>query len=356
VLDLVDGLRRAGLEVDVCAFYPPASLTRHFATLGVEVTHLGRRPRVSAGAIGRFWRLLRAGRYDVIHLYGARVNVVGRLAARLLGGPKVVSALRSLYPGDRDARAVVWLDRTTVRWVDAYVSNSRAAIDFLVGRGFPRSLFRWVPSGIDPAPFGRPVDREAVLERLGIRPGGRPVVISVANLRPMKGHALLLAALGQLRRRGVECLTLLVGEGPLREALAAQVAREGLAERVCLTGSRPDVAELLAASDVFVLASSWEGLPRSVLEAMASRRPVVATAVGGVGELVEDGQTGFLAPAGDADALASRLGALLADPQLRAEMGARGRARVEKEFSVERMVEGTVAVYRELVDGRRPGG
>lgn len=347
-LDLVEGLRRAGVDVDVCVFYPPGALTRRFATLGVEVIHLGRIRRVSPAAALRFVRLLRARRYDVLHLYGARVNLVGRLAARLGPRPRVVAALQSVFPGDRENRALVWLDRLTLPWVGAYLSNSRAAVEFLVARGFPREIFRLAPAGIRAEAFGRGVEREAVRRALGIEPRDGPVVISVANLRPMKGHDCLIAALARVRAAGLPCVALFVGDGPLRGDLEARVRAAGLEGRVVFAGARPDVADLLAASDVFALASTWEGLPRAILEAMASGLPVVATAVGGIGEVVDEGTTGFLTPAGDAPALAVRLTTLLADRGLRAAMGARGQARVRAEFSVEQMVARTVAVYHEL--------
>jgi glycosyltransferase involved in cell wall biosynthesis len=143
---------------------------------------------------------------------------------------------------------------------------------------------------------------------------------------------------------------LIVGDGPDRAQVEAEIRRLGLAERVELAGERDDVPQLLAASDVFVLASRSEGLPVSVLEAMAAELPVAASAVGGLAELVDDGETGILVPAGDEVALAEALRRLVADPELRRKLGAAGRARAEAEFDLAEFRRAHLELYHRQLE------
>ena len=164
----------------------------------------------------------------------------------------------------------------------------------------------------------------------------------VARFEPQKDHACLLRALagapGKWR-------AVLVGDGPTHPAAEALARELGIADRVSFPGSRDDVPDVLAGAHVFSLASRWEGLPRTILEAMRAGLPVVASDVDGVGEAVADEETGFLVPAGDSAALGRRLGQLFAYPSLRKRMGDAGRRRYEESFTFERMVAETAAVY-----------
>ena len=163
-------------------------------------------------------------------------------------------------------------------------------------------------------------------------PANACVILSVARLVAEKDHATLLAAFRQLAERDPQVRLWLAGDGPLRATLTAQVERWGLAERVVFLGFRADVPRLLAGSDLLAITSLREGLPNVALEAMAARRPVVATAVAGTPELVKDGETGLLVPPGAPAALAGALASLAADPVRRHQMGERGRRRVEQWF------------------------
>jgi glycosyltransferase involved in cell wall biosynthesis len=175
-------------------------------------------------------------------------------------------------------------------------------------------------------------------------PAGPAIVLAVGRLRAPKDFVTLVAATAQLAP-DVACVHI-VGDGPDRPAVEREIARHRLEERVVLLGEREDVAGLLASADVFVLPSRSEGMPMSVLEAMAAGLPVVASAVGGVPELVIDGETGTLVAPGDPDALARALGALVADPAARARLGAAARARAEAEFGIEANRQAHVALYQ----------
>jgi glycosyltransferase involved in cell wall biosynthesis len=178
------------------------------------------------------------------------------------------------------------------------------------------------------------------------RTAAAPRIIMVARFSPQKAQALLLDAVRDIE---TPFELLFVGDGPDRSALEQRAAEMGLQHRVKFLGQRLDIPELLASSDIFALATNWEGFPIGILEAMRAGLPVVASNVNGVGEAVSDGVTGYLVPAADSNAFRNRLVQLLTDVNLRRNMGAAGRLRFEKEFTADVMLRKTASIYRELV-------
>jgi glycosyltransferase involved in cell wall biosynthesis len=223
----------------------------------------------------------------------------------------------------------------------------------IVNDGFPPDRVEVVYNGIDLTPFeARPEDRPAIRRSIGLGPEDF-VVIQVARLDPIKDHATALHAFRDLARRRPDARLVIVGEGPQLGAIQARLRELEIGGGVRLLGLRSDVARLLSAADVSLLTSLSEGIPLTIIEAMAAGLPVVATRVGGVGEVVEDGVHGFLADPGDAAALAGHLLRLAADPALRAELGRRGRDRAFAIFAEDRMVDRYVDLYRAMTDARR---
>ncbi|HXG41034.1 MAG TPA: glycosyltransferase, partial [Candidatus Limnocylindrales bacterium] len=214
----------------------------------------------------------------------------------------------------------------------------------------PRRSVVVIPNGVDVERYGNPVDRAAVRRGLGL-PGDARLAVVVAKLLEQKGHAVLLAALPSVVARYPDLHVLLCGEGPLREALRETIERTGLDGRVHLLGNRDDVADLLAAADLFVLPSLWEGLPVALLEAMASRLPVVATDVSGSRQVVVPGETGLLVPPGDPDRLGAAIVELLEAPERARAFGEAARRRVEDHFSARAMAVRHAELYRALAAG-----
>jgi glycosyltransferase involved in cell wall biosynthesis len=171
------------------------------------------------------------------------------------------------------------------------------------------------------------------------------LVLTPARLHPQKGHAILLAAASLVP----EATFVMAGDGPLHAELEQQARALGVADRCVFLGYRPDVPALLAAADLVVLPSLFEGLPVSVLEAMAAQRPVVATAIGGTDEAITDDETGLLVPAGDSTALATAIQRVRADPALAERLAAAGRKRAEREFSSARTASEVMKVYDEVM-------
>ena len=277
---------------------------------------------------------------DLIHGHLTRGAWYAGLAARLAGLPNVATA-HSDNAGKHFGRA------------DRIIAVSQAVADFLVREGYPASRIRMVHHGIADLAARLPAGaREATRRSLGLA-ADEPCLLMAARIVPAKGHDTALRALARLTDQ--PWTLLMAGDhhgdlGPQTQALAQEL---GLAGRVRFLGLREDVPALMAASDVLLAPSRREALSLTLLEASACGLPIVATRVGGIGEVVEEGASGFLVAPDDPPALAAAIAPLLADAALRARCGARARQRFEAGFLEDAMFDKTVAVYHEACGGRR---
>jgi glycosyltransferase involved in cell wall biosynthesis len=293
---------------------------------------------------------------DLVAAHSSKAAVIGRMAGRLLGIPAVVTTHGwSFTTGVPPVRAAVY------RWIERLTSPFSADKTITVSE-YDRQLAlraRILPeNGVVTVHNGIP----DVARSLRANPGRTPVrLVMVARFAPQKDHPTLLRALAGLRDYRWELD--LVGEGPLFARTEALAASLGIADRVHFLGQRMDVDRILANAQLSLLVTNWEGFPLSILEAMRADLPVVASLVGGVGESVRDGETGYLVPPGQVEPLRERIRRLLADPDLRVRLGARGRADYEQHFTLDQMVSKTLAVYRDVLtrglggaDDRTPSG
>jgi len=303
----------------------------------------------------RLVRHLRAHDYTIVHTHNSITGAIGRIAARLAGVPLTIHTIHGFHFHENMGRLrrlpFVTAERSLARITDVLLCQNREELDEVHRLGLhPRHGVYHVGNGIDLRRF-RP--------RLAPPRNARSVILCVARFEPVKNQGMLLHALAALRARQAPVLWL-VGDGPCRARYAREAQRLGLADRVKFLGYRYDIPELVAAADVAVLTSLKEGIPRALMEAMAVGVPVVATDVKGSREVVVDGQTGFLVPLGDTQALAGRLSQLLDSPALRRDLGARGVEHARRHFDEERIVERLVGLYRValqacgLSDGREP--
>jgi glycosyltransferase involved in cell wall biosynthesis len=314
--------------------------------LGVDTWAVPEMPHGKTGVlrIPGFARALRRLRPDIFHVHltwplGAKNALLSAIASRV---PAVVVTVQ-LYMDVPVTLGMRVQQRIIGRSVDRILPVSRHNAIRLEGQlGWPRSKMEVIHNAVDVAAFDRTPD-PALRQVIG-GPEDRPIVLVVARLDQQKGHRHLLAAAREIP----EAVFALAGEGPLRSALEAMACDMGVRDRIRFLGERSDVPDLLAACDIFVLPSLYEGLPISVLEAMAARRPVVATAIGGTDEAVVHGETGLLVPPADPTSLAAAIRRVLADDELRARLGKAGRARVAERFSVESMVRRVIDVYELL--------
>lgn len=322
------------------------ALAARAAALEVPVRLVGPLPLGLEGARGvpGLARLLRRERPAVFHAHmsspvACKWGLAAAVAARV---PAVLGTVQvgGYEPPDRSA---YWQLRALSRRVDRYLAVSRGIADELVdGLGWPRRQIDVVYNAVDPARVG--VEAPPGL-RAELGGGDRPLVLIPARLDAQKGHRVLFEAIPQVP----EATFLLAGEGPEREALGALAAQLGIAERVRFLGRREDVPQLLAAADVFVLPSLYEGSSLAVLEAMAAGTPIVSSAIGGTDELIEDGRSGLLVAPGDVAGLAAALRRVLDDSGLREGLAARARERVEAGLTREQMAARVSGVYRELL-------
>lgn len=290
--------------------------------------------------------LLRRYRVNVVHSHEFTMAVYGAAAARWLGIPHVITMHGSQYVTSK------WRRQVLLRWAFRF-STATVAVSEDTKRhlqkelSLPDTMLRVVPNGV-PARLG---NRTTVRTALGI-PDDHVLLLAVGSLIPRKGHAVLIEALSTLGAG--PWLLAIAGGGVEKDRLEALAASKGLTAHVKILGHREDVPDLLAATNVFVMPSLWEGLPLALLEAMLAGKPVIASRTSGIPEAVTDGVDGILTTPGNVAALANALGGVLADPARRVSLGAAARARAEANFTLDAMADGYEAVFRDAL-GRANG-
>lgn len=299
--------------------------------------------------VTRLARLFREAGVDGVHCHNRNALLYGGLASFLAPGTRLFYTKHGA--SHWEDRATAAIGRLLLRRSRAVVAVSADIADGLrAGRWVVEPKLHTVLNGVDTAEFRPREDREQVRRELGLSPEDR-VVGTVARLAPEKDQEGLLRAFALLREWMPEALLLLVGDGPLRGRLEQLAAELRVANRVRFLGERTDVARLLGAMDLFTLPSRTEGTSLTLLEAMATGLPVVATAVGGTPEVVEDGRSGRLVPASCPPLLAEALGSVLAEPAGAAEMGRAGREIVQSRYSLDAMVHRYAGLYRAACRG-----
>ena len=340
VLLTVLGLRALGHRSMLIAH--AAGELRQRAQEGLELIPMAPRTEMDLGAAWRLSRLIKQLRPDVIHAHDPHGVAMAALALSMstqLAKPPLVASRRVDFHLKDNA-----FSRWKYRQVDLFICVSDAIRRMLVGDGVPASRVVKVHEGID---LGR-VDAApaANLHAELWLPHNSPVVGNVAALVPHKGQRHLIEAAALVVKRVPDARFVIAGEGELRGALERQIKEHRLEKHVFLAGFRPDILSVHKAFDIFVMSSVTEGLGTSLLDAMACGKPIVATTAGGMPEVVEDGHNGLLVPPRDHVAMADAIVRLLQDSGMREAMGKAGLARARATFSVERMVEETLSVYR----------
>lgn len=337
VLALLAELVARGVAVRLAA-HPGGPLARTAAARGLPLVPLRVRNHADLGAALALRRLVPG--HDVVHFHTARAHALAPLC-RGRGARLVVTRRMDYVPtGGLYARFLY------NRAVDAVIAISEGVRQALLQAGVRDERIRVVPSGVDPAAWVAP-PRAGETLRAGWGIGPDDVVVLVLGaLERRKGHAVLLEAAARLRGGDHRFRYVFCGDGAEADALARAAAPLGPGV-VRFAGFRGDVAACLAAADIVVLPSLYEGLGVAALEAMAAGRAVVASRVGGLGEAIAHEETGLLVPPGDPRELGAALGRLAGDAALRRRFGAAGRARVQARYTTARMAEGTLACYGE---------
>jgi len=317
---------------------------------GVPVTMLPNKSGGFFATVRNLLRLIREINVSILHTHEFYMNTAGLTASLWSGVPLVATVHGRNYYADRWRRRAAY--RLVARLGGQVVAVSEDVKRFLIERvGVSPRMIQVVPNGV---PLDHMPTREKVLalrEELGLSPISR-VVGTVGSLYPVKGHAYLIAAAPYVLARFPHVVFLVVGRGRLRDDLEAQTRRAGVASCFRFLGHREDVTDILSICDIFALPSLSEGMPLALLEAMAANVPAVATRVGGVAEVLEDGKSGLLIPSRDGRALAEGILTLLEDRYLARQLGDSAREVVASRFSLDGMIQAYQEIYAKLIRGQ----
>lgn len=355
ITQLVKHFDRKRIRPVVCCVYEPGILGERLVQAGVTVYHGLAKHRWDPQLPFRIWRLLRREKVDVLFLVNQPlIQFWGTWCGLLAGVPVRIAAIRSTGKINRIYRRLLinWL---TFPWVTRVTALSETHKKYLVDRErISARKIEIIPNGVDLTRFGAVGAAASTKTALGV-PEGTPAVGIVAMLRPEKAHGVFLKAAQEVLRQIPNSHFFIIGEGPERSRLEAFAREVGIAEQVHFLGARQDVPAVLHSLDVTVLSSNpvVETLSNAVLEYMAAAKPVVATRVGSLPEQIEEGRTGFLVEPGDWKNMAQKIACLLQDRGLAERMGKAGYERVEKDYSIDQMVQKTEALFERLLKNGR---
>jgi glycosyltransferase involved in cell wall biosynthesis len=345
---LMLNLDRKRFEIGAISLYDPAGtgFERSLARDNVPVWYLGKRRGPDPHMLPRIASVIRRFRPHVVHTH----RYVLRYTLPLASYRRVPARVHTVH--NLAEKEVDWPGR----WVHR-LAFRQGVLPVSIGQAVTVSLMRTYGIDYSPTiPYGIPVQeyrtpsitREVWREREGFAPKDL-LFVCVARFAPQKNHALLLESFAQGPAKDPHAYLLLVGSGKLELEVKKQAEALGLRDKARFLGKRADIPEILNAADVFVLASDWEGNPLSIMEAMAAGKPVICTAVGGVPELVEDGQGGLIVPQRDRQALAEAMSYMLEDPEARSSMGSASARRAMSHFDRKAMTEAYEDLYTTIL-------
>ena len=317
-------------------------------------------PFLDIYALLKLYFLIRKGRYDIVHCHTSKGGFIGRLAARLAKVRVIIYSphgdIFEGYFGKIKTRFFIWLERFSARFTDKIITLTKSGIEPYIKAGIgQKSQFDYIYNGVDVERLRkRKVDRIQKRQEIGVE-NDCFLVVTAGRLVPVKGHTYLITALAQVITAIPNIRLVFLGDGELRGELLGQVKTLGLEKQVLFPGMRSDVPEIISCSDLFVLPSVNEGFGVVLLEAMAMRCPIVATNVGGVPEVVLDGETGILVPPGDPVPLARGIIQLLKDPSIALKMAECGYQRLKACFDIRETVSKTEHLYKELLERKLCG-
>lgn len=352
LLYLLKGLDRRRFDPLLCAL-SPGEMIPEFRAIGVPIVILQRYlPRYDIFPLLNLVALTRRWRPHLIHSFLTIANIFAFLSSRICHVPLLVSekSAAPLLATDVN-RFHDWLERLAFSKSEAIMTNSRAgAAQAMTTKGAPPEKVHVVPNGINLENFNISKSYRAVRQKLGLDPDRFTIGIIGSIVGPPKDHETFLQAMQRLSQgSGADFQVVCVGGGHKLEETRSLAGKLGLGERTFFTGVRTDIPEILVALDLVLSSSQWEGMSNVIMEAMAAGKPVVATEVGGTPELVIHGKTGFLVPPLDPVAMAAATQKIMESPKRAGEMGVAGRKRMEKFFSIEKMVRDTENLYHHLL-------
>jgi glycosyltransferase involved in cell wall biosynthesis len=353
----IKGLNQERYTAKLCSLKKKAEFACRLEAEGLEVYSLNMR---NEATLAGWFDSLRAlvllvlyflrERPVIVHSFLFRANIIARIAGYLSGVPVIISSVR-VMGGERDYHHFV--DRLTAFMTDHFVAVSNAVKDHIVRKAhLSERKVSTIYNGIAVA-NSNDFDMSALMSSVGLKHGER-IIMTAGRLHRQKGYDHLMQALSMVQESFPGIKLLILGDGEEEKNLKKLAHLLELTEKIVFLGLRSDVGHLLQCSELFVLPSRWEGFPNAVLEAMAAGKPVVATAVGGIPELVVDGVTGILVPPEDARALAEAIMGMLSHDERAKAMGEAGRQRVQQYFSMDAMIAKTEDLYHHLLLRKKP--
>ena len=317
-------------------------------------------PFLDIYALLKLYFLIRKGRYDIVHCHTSKGGFIGRLAARLAKVRVIIYSphgdIFEGYFGKIKTRFFIWLERFSARFTDKIITLTKSGIEPYIKAGIgQKSQFDYIYNGVDIESLRkRKVDRIQKRREIGVE-NECSLIVTAGRLVPVKGQTYLISAIAQVITEIPNIRLVFLGDGELRGELSGQVKTLGLEKHVLFLGMRSDVPEIISCGDLFVLPSVNEGFGVVLLEAMAMRCPIVATNVGGVPEVVLDGETGVLVPLKDPVQLARGIIQLLKDTSLALKMAECGYQRLKDCFDIRETVSKTEHLYKELLERKLCG-
>jgi len=329
------------------AYFTDGALRERVERLGVPTTRLSQKGIKDPRALSRSIALIRNFQPDVIHTHLSKSHIVGQLTGQIMGVDVRVSSLHNADPW-RENRFFSTLMRTLTGGSQRMIAVSEAVADYtLKWSQYPENKVVVIDNGIDLDKFDPAVVTPLELSPWNI-PADAPVVGIIGRLHPQKAHHVFLQMAKQVLQAKPDVYFLVVGDGALREAHEAQSRSLGIDHRVIFTGFLQDIPGVLACLDILVFSSEWEGLPVTLLEAMAMKRPVVSTRAGGIPKVIDSGQNGLLVDVNDPDGLAQACLSILSDPALKQRLATQARHTVAKHYSQTLMHRKILDLYAEL--------
>jgi glycosyltransferase involved in cell wall biosynthesis len=352
LLHLLPALAARGVDVRLLVLEDPRTPAGHFRAAAREralpVEIIPARRHADPRLVGRIARSLALDRPDVVHTHMLHGDLYGLAAARRAGIAATVSTRHDNNPFRRRG-PIRWLNRRAMRHARRIIAISHSLAAFVRDvEGAPPESVTTIHYGVDVLPAADAEGARRARAALGCGPGDR-LIGFVGRLVRQKGVDVLLEAFARVRADRPDVRLCIVGDGPLRATLAARAARLDVGAAISFAGWQENAAELMPAFDLMVVPSRWEGLGLVALEALARARPLVVSAVDALPEIVEHRRSGLIVPAGDPGALADAVLELLDDPAFGRIVGRAGHDRVAREFTIERMVTGTLQVYEDVV-------
>lgn len=337
----------------VCCLNYKGKLAEELEGIGIKVIALDKKPNIDLSIIPKLIRVIKEHRIHIVHTHLWTADFWGRIAAKIAGVPVVISTIHSV--DFWKPKIFMFADKILSIFTDNIIAISQEVKKFYVEKvKISARKMITIYNGIDLEKFHSvTTDKNVRLRELGIIANGRVIGI-IGRLVELKGHKVFLDMMNILKRRYPDIKGIIIGDGLLREELVSRIKELKLEKNVILTGLRSDIPEMLNIIDVLVSCSDYEGLPMVVLEAMGMGKPVVATAVGGNYEVVDDGKTGFLVTSRDASAMAEKVVLLLEDNARLISMAEAAREKVKNLFSLEKMIKETEEIYFKTLTKKLP--